>query len=160
MNRHVTGARAGFLSPAAPAARRGDQGLTTLEWLLITAAVAALAALAVVLVSGYVEDTGARMSSPNPRITAAQTLAFTVEQDATAAGDGDFDTWSEWESYFARRCAQIEILYADAEARIVDNHFERALGGIDFDATAAGHAAAGDASAPTNNKAQVQCSVQ
>ena len=50
---------------------RGDQGLTTLEWLLITAAVAGLAALAVVLVQAYVERTGERISNPDPRVTSA-----------------------------------------------------------------------------------------
>ena len=37
--------------------RRDDSGLTTLEWLLIVAAVAGLAALAVVLVQNVVSDT-------------------------------------------------------------------------------------------------------
>ena len=46
--------------------RRADDGLATLEWLLIVAAVAGLAALAVVIVQAYVDDTGKRISEPGP----------------------------------------------------------------------------------------------
>ena len=160
MNRHVTDGRAGPSSPVVPAKRRDDRGMATLEWLLIVAAVAGLAALAVVLVQDYVEDTGDRMSNPDPRIVSARTMALTVEQGATTAVDGDFDTWGQWEAHFTNKCAQIGILYGDAEARVEVNDFERALLGDAFDAAAAGYAALGDASAATNSKAQVQCIVR
>ncbi|MDE0195726.1 MAG: hypothetical protein OXP08_09285 [bacterium] len=39
------------------AARRTDSAMTTLEWLMIVGAVSGLAALAVVLVAGLVDDT-------------------------------------------------------------------------------------------------------
>ena len=138
---------------------RGDQGLTTLEWLLITAAVAGLAALAVVLVQAYVEDTGERISSPNPRVTAAIHSAFEVEADAKAASADDFDLWAAWERHFSQKCSLIAVLYSDAEVEVVHNNFTRATGGTTFDTAAAGYAAAADEQPVGPGKAQVQCVV-
>ena len=53
------------------AVRREDAGLTTLEWLLVVAAVAGLAALAVVLVQKVVGDTVEQVASGDARQTAA-----------------------------------------------------------------------------------------
>ena len=47
----------------------------------LVAAVAGLAALAVVLVQARVEDTGERISSPNPRTTAAIHAAGDLRSD-------------------------------------------------------------------------------
>ena len=135
---------------------RGDDGLTTLEWLLITAAVAGLAALAVVLVQAYVEDTGERMSNPDPRVTSAIHSAFVVETKAKAASADDFDLWADWESHFTQRCSLIAVLFSDAEVEVVDNHFIRATGGTAFDPAAA---ALADEKSPKARKAQVQCVV-
>ena len=55
---------------------RGDAGLTTLEWLLVVAAVAGLAALAVVLVQNVVGGTAEQIDSNEARQTAAD-LAVT-----------------------------------------------------------------------------------
>ena len=137
--------------------RRGDRGLTTLEWLLITAAVAGLAALAVVLVQVYVGDTGDRIANPDPRVTSAVHSAFAVETDAKAASADDFDLWPEWQSHFRERCGLIAVLYADAEVKVVHNNFTRAAGGgTTFDPAAA---AAADEQPPNASKAQVQCVV-
>ena len=62
--------------------RRDDSGLTTLEWLLIVAAVAGLAALAVVLVQNVVSDTSEQIAGSSARKTAAQVAASTVEEEA------------------------------------------------------------------------------
>ena len=123
---------------------RDELGLTTLEWLLITAAVAGMAALAVVLVSNAAEDTGAQLTDPDPRLTAAKLQAFEVARYATTASEDDFETWDDWERHFRRQCSLIEILYGDTV----------------FDAAAAGFAAADDADAPTASKAQTVCAVQ
>ena len=139
--------------------RRGDHGLTTLEWLLITAAVAGLAALAVVLVQAYVEDTGERISNPDPRVTSAVHSAFAVETDAKAAAALDFDVWADWESHFTQRCGLIAVLYSDADVEVVHNNFTRATGGTTFDTAAAGYAAAADEQPAGPGKAQVQCAV-
>ena len=139
--------------------RRGDHGLTTLEWLLITAAVAGLAALAVVLVQAYVEDTGDRIANPDPRVTSAIHSAFSVETDAKAASAQDFSLWADWESRFTQRCSLIAVLYSDAEVEVVHNNFVRATGGTTFDSAAAGYAAAADEQSAGSSKAQVQCQV-
>ena len=140
--------------------RRSDLGLTTLEWLLIVAAVAGLAALAVVLVQTQVEDTTERISNPDPRVTSAIHSALSVESDAKGASAADFATWADWESRFKQRCSQIAVLYTDAGVQVVDNNFNGVTGGGPFDAAAAVIAAAADDLPASATKAQVQCEVQ
>ena len=140
--------------------RRSDRGLTTLEWLLITAAVAGLAALAVVLVQAYVEDTGDRIANPNPRVTSAIHTALAVKTDAKAASAADFGLWTEWERHFSDRCSLIAVLYADAEVEVTANNFDGVPGGTTFNTAAAGYAAAADEQAATATKAQVQSEVR
>ena len=65
--------------------RRDDSGLTTLEWLLIVAAVAGLAALAVVLVQNVVRDTSEQIASNSARMTAAELEAADITEQAAAA---------------------------------------------------------------------------
>ena len=149
--------------PSSPAARRrgvrrGESGLTTLEWLLIVAAVAAMAALAVLLVQRAVVDTAESIPT-EARLAAAQLLATKVERDAKAATAGDFDTWGEWERHFKGRCDRIGILYTDPDIRLAASEFHGAQGGTTFDATAAVHAAAADTTTATATKAQVACAV-
>ena len=139
--------------------RRGDHGLTTLEWLLIVAAVAGLAALATVLVTARVQDTAEQISSSDARVAAAIHTAFTVEADAKAATAVDFGLWDDWESRFSERCSLIAVLYADADVEVVHNNFTRASGGTTFDTAAAGYAAAADEQSPNASKAQVHCVV-
>ena len=62
--------------------RRTDRGLTTLEWLLIVAAVAGLAALAVVLVQNVVDETAEEIAGSNARVTAARVAAARITSDA------------------------------------------------------------------------------
>lgn len=134
--------------------------MTTLEWLLITAAVAGLAALAVVLVQGQVNDTAARISESDARLAAAIHTAWIVESDARDVSAADFESWGDWESRFSRECSLVAVLFADIGAEVAHNNFNRAVGGTAFDAVAAGYAAAADDQAPTATKAQVQCRVQ
>ena len=61
--------------------RDDESGLTTLEWLLIVAAVAGLAALAVVLVTNVVNDTSEQISGSDTRETAARLAADEIQQD-------------------------------------------------------------------------------
>ena len=119
-----------------------------------------MAALAVVLVSNAVDDTGEQLANPDPRITAAKHQAASVVRGATAASADDFETWADWERRFRQKCSQIEILYGDAGASVTVNEFTRAVGGTTFDAPAAAFAASADAAAPTPTKAQVLCTVQ
>lgn len=84
---------------------RPEKGLTTLEWLLIVAAVAGLAALAVVLVQNVVDDTAEEISGNNARVTAARVAAEAINNDGT-------DTDAEKRS----ACNRLSITYSDAFA--------------------------------------------
>jgi Flp pilus assembly pilin Flp len=85
--------------------RRDDSGLTTLEWLLIVAAVAGLAALAVVLVTNVVSDTSEQISGQSARLTAAQVAAQTISDQHTA---GELD-----DANAERRCNRLPVSYTD-----------------------------------------------
>ena len=76
------------LRRAAGRLRRGradERGLTTLEWLLIVAAVAGLAALAVVLVQNVVDETAEDIGGQSARGTAARVAAERITREARAA---------------------------------------------------------------------------
>ena len=141
---------------------RNDAGLATLSWLLIVAAVAGLAALAVVLVYYFVEDTGDRFVAPNPRRTAAQFQAADIEVSAKAAQAGDFATWDEWERHFSGKCSRIEITIGDERITISGNEFNQPNPSNDpFNHSNSQQALrSADTTAPTANKAQVVCTVQ
>lgn len=95
--------------------RRDERGLTTLEWLLIVAAVAGLAALAVVLVTNVVGDTAEDISGQSARLTAARTAALEVTTDARAEPDPANDAAAvKLNTKYKGRCNQIPILYGDA----------------------------------------------
>ena len=104
--------------------RRDDSGLTTLEWLLIVAAVAGLAALAVVLVQNVIGQTSEQIAGSSARKTAAEVAALSVEQEsktlemADVAADGKFGTWPKWINYFTAKCNRIGITYSDADVTI------------------------------------------
>ena len=87
--------------------KRSDSGLTTLEWLLIVAAVAGLAALAVVLVQNVVDDTAEQIAGNNARITAAQVAAEAINSD-------NDDTNASKQS----KCNRLAITYSDAFANV------------------------------------------
>ena len=110
--------------------RRDDSGLTTLEWLLIVAAVAGLAALAVVLVQNVVSDTSEQIAGSSARKTAAQIAASTLVEDAKAATVTDFlptgsttvtdaQAYVAWANYYREKCDRIKIIYSDAGVEIV-----------------------------------------
>ncbi len=88
--------------------RRDDSGLTTLEWLLIVAAVAGLAALAVVLVTNVVSDTSEQIAGRSARMTAAQVAAQSI-QDSALSNDQKQE-----------RCNRLEITYRDAGEKGID----------------------------------------
>ena len=97
--------------------RRDDSGLTTLEWLLIVAAVAGLAALAVVLVQNVVSDTSEQIAGSSARKTAAQIAAVEIMADAQrdAADQPDSaDTYAEWIIHYTAKCNRLKITYGDA----------------------------------------------
>ena len=106
--------------------RADESGLTTLEWLLIVAAVAGLAALGVVIVQNVVSDTAEQISNSSARFTAAQVAAQAVEREAknvddqdVAGAGGRFNSWPKWENYFTDKCTRISITYSDALITVV-----------------------------------------
>ena len=102
--------------------RRDESGLTTLEWLLIVAAVAGIAALAVVLVQNVVSDTSEQISGSSARLTAAKVAAAEVQREARAATGGPsepFITSPQWKQHFTSKCERIEITYSDAGVTVI-----------------------------------------
>ena len=89
--------------------RRDDSGLTTLEWLLIVAAVAGLAALAVVLVQNVVSDTSEQIAGSSARKTAARVAAAEITDKARAANITAATTGSQAEKTAADTAAAIEL---------------------------------------------------
>ena len=108
--------------------KRESAGLTTLEWLLIVAAVAGLAALAVVLVQNVVDETAEEISGSNARVTAARVAAARITSEARAdLPDNTDDGWRASDGLEARKkqqgdvnneysskCARLNITYSDA----------------------------------------------
>ena len=135
--------------------RRDDSGLTTLEWLLIVAAVAGLAALAVVLVQNVVSDTSEQIAGSSARETAAKVAAQSIVQEAKNSGitDNRWNTAVKWDNYFTNKCNRIAVVFSDAGITTMTSNFDAAAG---FTVVAL---QAGDTVAATATKAQIQCAV-
>ena len=100
-----------------PKGRADESGLTTLEWLLIVAAVAGLAALAVVLVQNVVGETSEQIAGSSARQTAATIAADQIIRDSNRSGadqPASANTWEEWERHYGSRCERLAITYGDA----------------------------------------------
>lgn len=94
----------------------GEAGLTTLEWLLIVAAVAGLAALAVVMVQNVVSDTSEQIAGSSAREVAAKLAGEQVVTDARRPRvDQPLNarTWGDWKAFYESRCKRINITYSD-----------------------------------------------
>ena len=91
--------------------RRDDSGLTTLEWLLIVAAVAGLAALAVVLVQNVVSDTAEQIGSNSARMTSAELTAVDITSDARAFVPPDGMSALVANKPFKDKCERMNIAY-------------------------------------------------
>ncbi len=137
---------------------RSEAGLTTLEWLLIVAAVAGLAALAVVLVQNVVDDTAEQLGGASARATAANVAADTVIREARTASPDDarYNTWQRWELYFTARCERLEILYSDTNLD-VQAKFVRPNGKNDNDPTTTADLNKADEAVPATGKPQAIC---
>ena len=101
---------------------RNEKGLTTLEWLLIVAAVAGLAALAIVLVQGVVDDTAEDIRGSSARGQAALVAGQAVIDEAKAGlifgnfGAGNkYPAATDWTQYFNGKCRRLGITYSDAD---------------------------------------------
>ncbi len=99
--------------------RADESGLTTLEWLLIVAAVAGLAALAVVLVQGVVDETAEQITDSSARLTAAKLAGNRITNKAAA--DPPTDDTLTAAIFLARSneykedCDRLKITYGDID---------------------------------------------
>ncbi len=98
---------------------RGEAGLTTLEWLLVVAAVAGLAALGVVVVQQVVDDTAENVASQRARQQAAFLAATGLEQRWRAETPQTPEDVDRINRAYAARCRQLAIIYDDIELDIV-----------------------------------------
>lgn len=114
---HPASPRPEKVSRGAAAKRRGDSGLTTLEWLLIVAAVAGLAALAVVLVRNVVTETSEQISGSSARLTAAtleaaditeKALEHAIRTDSDANSTADIAAMND---KWGGRCERMRLSY-------------------------------------------------
>ena len=142
------------------AGRAGDAGLVALEWLLIVATLAGLAALAVVLAQHVADDTAEQISASPARRTAAAVAALQVERRARAATPANpiTATWGDWESYFAERCSRLAILYSDAAAD-VDTAFARPTTARAGDPVSEAALVSATEAEPNGSTPQVRCNV-
>lgn len=99
--------------------RRDENGLTTLEWLLIVAAVAGLAALAVVLVSNVVSDTSEQIEGRSARLTAAQLSGAAITQrardDVPATANLTQAGFTTQQADHRDRCNRLQITFSDVD---------------------------------------------
>ena len=115
--------------------RRDDSGLTTLEWLLIVAAVAGLAALAVVLVQNVVSETGEQIAGSSARKTAAQVAGIQITNNARGA----VPTVKTKVGYdaavreFQDDCNRIKIVFSDVDPMTVEWEYTSPAAGTHLD---------------------------
>lgn len=98
--------------------RRGEQGLTTLEWLLVVAAIAGLAALAVVLVQNVVGGTAEQVASHSARQQAAELAANVLQDRWRSEVPADAADAQRINEAYGRRCRQLGIIYSDIELTV------------------------------------------
>lgn len=99
--------------------RRDDSGLTTLEWLLIVAAVAGLAALAVVLVTNVVSGTSEQIEGQSARKQAATLAGVRITEDAAAHDFGsatlDAQVFLAAANEYRDDCNRLKVVYPDVD---------------------------------------------
>ena len=95
----------------------GEAGLTTLEWLLVVAAVAGLAALGVVLVQRVVGGTAERVESTDARQTAADLAVTSLAPRWQAEVPTSQREADEINRRYKRRCLQLGVIYSDIDLR-------------------------------------------
>lgn len=102
--------------PNLVATRRSSSGLSTLGWLLLTAAVAAIAGTAVVAVGSVVRDVGVDAGSFSARFRAARIHADSLTREWRAHHPTSQFEADSLNRRYGERCARLGITYADTEA--------------------------------------------
>ena len=91
-------------------------GLSSLEWLLLTAAGAVLMALAVVVVQSVVRDVAVDTGTHSARLRAAVIAADRLTREWRSFRPVDESEVRQLNQRFIERCARLGITYADTEA--------------------------------------------
>jgi|GEM_PF-1562626 len=94
---------------------RTESGLSTLGWLLLTAAVAGFAGSAVVVVGSVVRDVGVDAGSFSARFRAARIAADSLTREWRAHHPTDQFEADSLNRRYGERCARLGITYADTE---------------------------------------------
>ena len=94
---------------------RGDAGLTTLEWLLVVAAVAGLAALAVVVVQNVVDGTAEDIASHSARQEAAQIATLVLTERWQAESPDSQSSAERINRDYSAKCRTLGIIYGDID---------------------------------------------
>ena len=94
---------------------RADAGLTTLEWLLVVAAVAGIAAVAVVMVQSTVNRSAESVQAHSARQAAASLSTRVLTERWRQAIPNSSSEADEMNEHYSRRCLQIGILYPDVD---------------------------------------------
>ena len=105
------GVGVGVSAGTRPSEALGDQGLMTLEWLLIVGAVAGLAASTVLIIQRVVDDTSEVPVDPLVRLLEADVEAAFIAAEAQAAFDADPSAYVD--SGYASRCTGLQTTYPD-----------------------------------------------
>ncbi|MYA82328.1 MAG: hypothetical protein F4155_14125 [Acidimicrobiales bacterium] len=95
---------------------RNRAGMTTLEWLLLTAAMAALVATAVVVVQSVVRDVGVDAGSFSARFRAARVAADSLTREWRGHHPASQYEADALNRRYGERCARLGITFADTEA--------------------------------------------
>ena len=96
---------------------RGEAGLTTLEWLLVVAAVAGMAALAAVLVQNAVSGTAERIDSNDARQTAADLAMTSLAKRWQAEVPASQSEADEINDRYQRQCRELGVIFSDISLR-------------------------------------------
>ena len=97
---------------------RGEEGLTTLEWLLVVAAVAGLAAFAVVLVQDVVDSTAESVAAHSARLEAAGLATVELTVRWRAESPKDQQQAEEISREYSLKCHKIGIIYNDVDLKL------------------------------------------
>ena len=97
--------------------RRRDDGIASLEWLLVTAGVAAIVATAVVVVQVTVRDVGIEASQHRARFRTAEIAADALTREWRAHTPSDQFEAAQINRRYGERCARLGVTHAASEAR-------------------------------------------
>ena len=90
-----------------------------MEWLLIAAVAAGLAALAVVLVTNVVDQTAEQIGGSSARKTGAQVAAAQITQGARDDAPTSGDEWTAKSAEYKKKCDRLRITYGDVTPSLI-----------------------------------------